>query len=439
MRGSRARCRTRALNLGYGRVLNYNPNGPPPCDGCSADSFSVGLSDSAAIEDSLSGKRGLRLKVARSALAAAKMSRNDAQRNLEFQVKSAYVQVVLAVDALDFTREALKTNTVELDLNQRRYDKGAINEGDLARMKMQKLEAEQAVDSAIQTLRQARVSLAFLLGVRGRVPEFDIDREVLKYRIPDTLKTSSPDALLHNAFETRPDLRALGYQRQSAEAQIRLTKRQVFPDITVSANYTQTGTGQSAIQPPTLSFDFERSAPRLLPNAGRRPESRGQLQHAVAPSGADDGAGGERRRDRVRGVRGVEGSRRTDGANRARDGEARARHHREAVPRRDGDPHGLPRRPADVHRDQHRVSPGSSRATGPPCTSSSRPSARTSGSSGGASEPVRPLASILATLTTMNAVSPALSLSLSSCDSRAQSHAAGGGAAEMRRRRTRCG
>ncbi len=257
-------------SLGYGHLFNYDPNGQcqgqgaqpaSVCNGNSADSYSVGLSDNAAIEDSLSGKRSLRLKVARSALAAAKMSRQDALRNLEFQVKAAYVQVVLAADALDFAKEALKTNALELDLDQRRYDKGAINEGDLARMKMQKLESEQAVDTALQTLRQARVALAFLVGVRGRVPDFDVDRDALKYRIPDTLKTSSPDTLLRSAFEKRPDLRALGYQRQSAEAQIRLDKRLVFPDVSVSVNYTQTGSGQNAIQPPTLSVGLSAPLP----------------------------------------------------------------------------------------------------------------------------------------------------------------------------------
>jgi cobalt-zinc-cadmium efflux system outer membrane protein len=251
-------------NGGYGHAFNYSAQTPDQ----SANQYSVGLSDNAAIEDSLSGKRGLRLKVARSALAAAKMSRQDAQRNLEFQVKAAYLQVVLAQNALDFTRDALKTNTIEVDLTQRRYDKGAINEGELARMKMQKLEAEQAVDTGMQTLRQARVALAFLLGVRGRVTDFDIDRGVLKYRIPDTLRTSSPDALLRDAFEKRPDLRALGYLRQSAEAQIRLSKRLVFPDIALSVDYTQTGTGQQAIQPPTLSVGLSAPLPVLYQQQG---------------------------------------------------------------------------------------------------------------------------------------------------------------------------
>jgi cobalt-zinc-cadmium efflux system outer membrane protein len=261
------------LNAGYGRVFNYNPS--VACSGtgenpgqCSPNQYSVGITDNAGIEDSLSGKRGLRLKVAHAALAAAKMSRKDAQRNIEFQVKAAYVQVVFAQDSLDVAKEGQNANRQELDLFQRRYDRGAINEGELARMKTQKLEADQAVDTANQTLRQARIGLAFLLGVRGRVPDFDIDRETLKYRIPSTLQTSSPDTLLRTAFDTRPDLRALGYQRESAEAQIRLSKRQVFPDIAVSLNYTQTGSGGSAIQPPTLSVGLSAPIPLFYQQQG---------------------------------------------------------------------------------------------------------------------------------------------------------------------------
>ena len=259
-----------ALNLSVGRSFNYDPTSTAanPCVGCSAQSFGVGISDNAAIEDSLSGKRGLRLKVAHSALAAAKMSRLDAQRNLEFQVKSAYLQVVLALKSLDFSMEIQKSNQDQLDLNQRRYDKGAINEGDLARMKTQKLESDQVVDTARQTVRQARVALAFLMGVRGHVPEFEVDRDALQYRVPDTLRTSSPDALLRNAFEKRPDLIALGYQRQSAEAQIHLAKREVFPDIALSAQYTQTGTGQNAIQPPTVTIGLSAPLPVFYQQEG---------------------------------------------------------------------------------------------------------------------------------------------------------------------------
>jgi cobalt-zinc-cadmium efflux system outer membrane protein len=254
-------------NVGYGRILNYDPS---VCqDGtCSANQWTIGLSDNTAIEDTLSGKRQLRKDVMRAALQAAKLSRVDAQRTLEFQVKSAYIQVVLADQALAFAQEVQTSNVQTLDLNKRRYAAGAINEGDLARVDTAKLESDQAVDQAILAARQARVQLAFLLGVRGRVPDFGIDKDILKYRVPGVLQTSTPEALLRSAFEQRPDLRAQGYQAQRAENAIALAKRLRFPDLSLNAQYTQTGSGQSAIQPPTISFGISGTLPVFYQQQG---------------------------------------------------------------------------------------------------------------------------------------------------------------------------
>lgn len=257
-----------AVNLGYGRVLPPYSAAACPGPGCSANQWTVGLSDQAAIEDSLSGKRHLRLKVARAALAAAKLSRNDALRTIEFQVKSAYAQVAQAQRALAFARDTQATNVKTLDLFQTRLRSGAINEGDLARIQTQKLEADQAVDQAMQGLEQARVALAFLLGVRGPIPDFSVNDHVLDFVIPEQLANADEDRLLRLAFDHRPDLIALGYQRQSAEAAIALAKRQRFPDITLGAQYTQTGVDQSAIQPPTISFNISAPIPIFYQQQG---------------------------------------------------------------------------------------------------------------------------------------------------------------------------
>ncbi|HEY6463859.1 MAG TPA: TolC family protein, partial [Polyangiaceae bacterium] len=214
-----------ALTLGYGRVLNYNgatcggQSGPDAPTGCSANEYTLGLSDQAAIEDSLSGKRDLRLKVARTALAAARLSRTDALRTIEFQVKSAYATVAQAQRGVAFAKETLATNVRTLQLFQVRLKSGAINEGDLARIETQKLEADQQVDTAVMTLRQSRTALAFLLGVRGPTPEFAVDDKVLDFTVPESLATAQLDGLMRTAFEHRPDLLALGYQRASAEAE----------------------------------------------------------------------------------------------------------------------------------------------------------------------------------------------------------------------------
>src|SRR4051812_46455357 len=82
----------------------------------------AGLGDSAALEDSLSGKRWLRLKVAKAALAAARLNRADAQRMLELGVKSAYISAVQARDNLDFALQVQTGANQIFQLNQTRYN-----------------------------------------------------------------------------------------------------------------------------------------------------------------------------------------------------------------------------------------------------------------------------------------------------------------------------
>jgi cobalt-zinc-cadmium efflux system outer membrane protein len=264
-------------SAGWGKTINYDPGN---CQECSTTYWSLGLSDSAAIEDSLSGKRGLRQKVARNALAAAKLSRNDAERTIAFQVRAAYLQVAQGVLSYKFAKEVAVTNEKTFDLFQTRFRAGAINEGDLARIQTQKLEADQALDQAVQTLRQARVALAFLLGVRGAVPDFDVDVKVLSFSQPEQLTSTSEEKLLRSAFDHRPDLVAAGYQKASAEAQLALTKRQKFPDVTLSVNYTQLGTGATqsggALSPPTITFGVSAPIPVFYQLQGETRQAEAQ-------------------------------------------------------------------------------------------------------------------------------------------------------------------
>jgi cobalt-zinc-cadmium efflux system outer membrane protein len=266
-------------NAGWGKTINYDPGN---CQQCSTTYWALGLSDSAAIEDTLSGKRNLRLKVARNALAAAKMSRVDAERTIAFQVESAYLQVAQAVLGFKFAKEVADTNNKTLQLFQTRFRSGAINEGDLARIETQKLESDQALDSAGQALRQARVALAFLIGVRGEVPDFDVETQVLNFSQPEGLAATSEERLMRTAFDHRPDLVAAGYSKASAEAQLALTKRQRFPDVSLAVNYSQIGTGATqsggAVSPPTITFGISAPLPVFYQLQGETRQAEAQYE-----------------------------------------------------------------------------------------------------------------------------------------------------------------
>jgi cobalt-zinc-cadmium efflux system outer membrane protein len=231
--------------------------------------ITVGLGDSNAIEDSLSGKRWLRLKVARAALAAARMSRADAQRTLELGVKSQYLQAVLARDSLDFALLVQNGMNQVFQLNQTRYNAGAISEADLAKVETAKLEADQAVDAALQALRAAKVQLAFLLGVRGRIPEFKVAPDLPKFAVPGPLANASVESMLSEARDHRPDLKAITLQRDRALASIALAKRLRFPDIALAVQYNnQAGTDSSASSPPTLSVGLSGTIPLFYQQQG---------------------------------------------------------------------------------------------------------------------------------------------------------------------------
>jgi cobalt-zinc-cadmium efflux system outer membrane protein len=247
---------------------------------CSPWVFNLGISDSAALSDTISGKRDLRLKVARNALAVAKMARVDAERTAAFDVKSTYVQIAQATLALKFAKDVASTQATTLKRAEDRYRGGAINEGELQRIEVQKLEADQALDTAQYTVRSARVALAFLLGVRGDVPDFDVDTKVLDYAVPDPLRAATEVGLLRSAFDHRPDLSSLGYLKQQAEAQIQLVKRQKVPDLTLGANYAWGGYGgvstNGPIQSPTLTFSISTPLPLFYGLQGESRQAQAQ-------------------------------------------------------------------------------------------------------------------------------------------------------------------
>lgn len=252
-------------SFAYGRgnqgICGPDASGHTPTN-CSPWGVTATLSDSNALEDTLSGKRGLRLRVARAALAAIKLNRADTQRTLEYQLKQQYIQAVQARDSLDFALEVQKSSTQTFELTKLRYEKGAISEADEAKIETAKLEADQAVDTAQQQLRGAKVALAFLLGVRGAVPDFKVEADLPKFTVPSRLATATVGSLYDEAIRTRPDLRALQAQRDRAQAQLALAKRLVFPDLSINLGYSQqTGSDAAAAQPPTLSFGLGGTLP----------------------------------------------------------------------------------------------------------------------------------------------------------------------------------
>jgi cobalt-zinc-cadmium efflux system outer membrane protein len=225
--------------------------------------------------DTASGRRHLRMKVADEALRAARLERTDAQRQLELQLKQQYIEAVLARDTLDFALEVQASQGKMLELNQIRYKAGAISETDVAKVETAKLEADQDVDRATQNLRAAKIAVAFLLGARGPIPDFKIEQDLPRFSIPAALAGASVDALLKEAIDHRPDLKAFEVEQRRAETAIAAARRQRVPDVALSAQFAGEGTGNQALQPPTLTFGVTTTLPLFY-------QFQGEMQKAEA-------------------------------------------------------------------------------------------------------------------------------------------------------------
>jgi cobalt-zinc-cadmium efflux system outer membrane protein len=269
------------LSYTFSHIFNYDPEivCPPATPGgfggsaaCSPNVHSVTLTDGAVIADLFIGKRRLRITVAESALKAARMSREDARRALEFQLKSQYMQAVLASGQLHFAIEVLQGWKQTYDLVHLRYQNGAISLADDAKVETALLEADRAVSSARQALLVAKASLALLLGVRDALPQFEVAQDLPKYSSPARLSSATPESLLKDALETRPDVKALTAQYERARASVQQAERSRFPDLTLQAGFNYAaqagGTFSSNTVPPTLVVGISGNLPVFYQQQG---------------------------------------------------------------------------------------------------------------------------------------------------------------------------
>jgi cobalt-zinc-cadmium efflux system outer membrane protein len=249
------------LSVGVGRALIN-------CAGCSAPAVSATLSDSAAISDALFGKHSLRVDVADAALEAARLDKRDAQRTLESSVKQEFLAVVVAEANLELGRQAHDMAVRGVALVQHRVAAGAAADSDLLKVETDSLQMEDQSDANELALRTAKVNLAFLLGARGSIPDFDVDDALLKAAAHPPVDTLDQNAILSEALRKRSDVLSAEYAEREARAAAALARRTRIPQISLWASYAMQGSGPNAPTPPTLTIGLDSPLPIFYQNQG---------------------------------------------------------------------------------------------------------------------------------------------------------------------------
>jgi cobalt-zinc-cadmium efflux system outer membrane protein len=148
-------------------------------------------------------KRELRLESAQQGTAIAESQQEDLERNLLFNLRSAFVQTLQAKALLANAKENLDYFDKELVINRDRFRTGDLARVDLDRISLQRVQYESDYQTALVNARSAKITMLMLLNERTPVDQFDIAGP---FAFQERIMVLDE---FHNiALAARPDLRA---------------------------------------------------------------------------------------------------------------------------------------------------------------------------------------------------------------------------------------
>ena len=178
-------------------------------------------------------KRQHRLQAAKDQTAQTVSLVSDNERTLTFQVATLFVNVQLAESTLELAQKDLESYQKTVDLNNLRYQKGAISEDDQLKIELQLLQFQNDVAQAELARVQGLSDLRNQLGFESVPANYEIAGE-LQY---NPVQFNLEDLQL-KALQQRPDLKAATQGVTAATSQWQLAKADGKQDVTVQANYS---------------------------------------------------------------------------------------------------------------------------------------------------------------------------------------------------------
>ncbi|HEX3438537.1 MAG TPA: TolC family protein [Pseudacidobacterium sp.] len=178
-------------------------------------------------------KRELRLQSAQEGTQIATSQHEDLNRNLLFNLRLAFVQVLQQKAIVDLSQQELDYYDKIIDISRARFKSGDMAQIDLDRIELQRVQYESDLQTAEVNLRTAKIQLLQLLNDRTPVDQFDIQGA---FDFGDQLQ---PLETFHQiALDNRPDLRAALQSVQQSVTNHKLAIANGSTDPTFGGWYT---------------------------------------------------------------------------------------------------------------------------------------------------------------------------------------------------------
>jgi len=181
-------------------------------------------------------KRELRRDSAKESTTIAESSYLDQERNLFFNLRNAFVQLLQAKAVLQNAKENLAYWDHELDINRTRFQAGDLAQVDLNRLELQRVQFESDYETALVNIRTAKIQLVMLLNQRTPIEQFDVTGP---FDFSEQLK--SLDEFRNIAFQSRPDLKEAIQNIELARINYHLAVANGSTDPTYSVWFTNNG------------------------------------------------------------------------------------------------------------------------------------------------------------------------------------------------------
>jgi cobalt-zinc-cadmium efflux system outer membrane protein len=179
-------------------------------------------------------KRELRRDSAQQATTIAESQLRDQERNLLFNLRSAFVTILQQKEVLRVTKDNLAYYDRLLNVSRDRFKAGDIAKVDLVRLELQRVQFESDVQTALVNLRTAKISLLMLLNDRTPIERFDVSGPF------DFSEQISPlEEFRTMAMDTRPDLKAAVESIEKAKTDHRLAEANGSTDPTFGVDFAR--------------------------------------------------------------------------------------------------------------------------------------------------------------------------------------------------------
>ena len=206
----------------------------------------VGLNLDASLSVSLGLSHYFRSKSAEAAYAASGYEILSAQKELEVQVTEAFLNVIVAKEALDFAKSNLETLRGQLSNARLLFEAGRRSAGALAEICAEELAAEAQLGEAESGLSSCILKLSSVMGIqfdRGmefEPPKFDYEA------LPESSESSYTVA--RRLAKAHPATLAMARSEKSAKYALKASVGNLFPTLTIGGSYGSSWNGASDLK-----------------------------------------------------------------------------------------------------------------------------------------------------------------------------------------------